>query len=297
MTEQVPEGGEARRSGAQARMTPYELVFGDGQVELRTFPAILAEAEDRGVDPSDPDRFAFLTVGADAIRDVIPADAPPEAFDQYRLFLYHAFNFWRFGKRLYLLEPPVARFLVEAAPALDEWDLRLPHQSLYVQLPPNLFWASVSPDAPPEPVDGFFAGCMRGTDPLGVEFERIEVLMVLGIRRNRAGFSLISFDAEVVPGIVASWEETPGREGERDFESILPGGEMAGLYSILTLTEALKLVARTLWYVDLHPGLVTGHAAPERREHERPGSAPLSRLPFHRVGLSEEDGGAAPSAE
>ena len=46
---------------------------------------------------------------------------------------------------------------VEAAPGLDEWTFRGPARSLYLQLPPNLFWASIGTDVPPEPVDGFFA--------------------------------------------------------------------------------------------------------------------------------------------
>ena len=296
MTEQGVEEGGARRPEAVARLTPYELVFGETGFEVRTFPRIQAEAEERGTDPTHPERFAFLTAGAEAVREVIPTDAPPDAFDQYRLLLFHAFNFWRFGKRLYFLEPAVARFLVEAAPGLEEWELELPHQSVYVQFPSNLFWASVTPDAPPEPVDGFFACCMEGEDAFGQRYQRLEVLMVLGIRRNRAGFSLISFDAEVVPGIAAAWAETPGREDGADFESILPGGEMAGLYSIVTLPEALKLMARALWYVDRHPGMVSALGAPERRAAERPGAASLSHLPFHRVSLHEEDGEPAAGA-
>lgn len=288
--------GEARHSGGVARMTPYELVFGEAHFEMRTFPAIQAEAEQRLVDPSDPTRFGFLTVGAETVREVIPTDASPEALEQYRLFLYHAFNFWRFGKRLYVLEAPVARYLVEASPDLEGWELRLPQPSVYVQLPANLFWATVAPDVPPEPVDGFFASCMDGRDPLGVDYQRLECLLVLGIRKRRAGFSLISFDAELVPGVASAWSEARGRDGARDFESDLPGGEMAGLYSILTLHEALKLVSRALWYVDRHPGAVTAHVAPERRAEERPGSAPLSHLPYHRVSLSEEDGGASDGA-
>ena len=71
------------------------------------------------------------------------------------------------------------------------------------------------------------------------------------------------------PGIPAIWAETPGRDGARDFDNILPGGEMAGLYSILTTTEALKLLARALWYLDTHSVLVEPCPSPERRQSER----------------------------
>lgn len=273
-------------------MTPYELAFGEAGYELTTFPAIQAEAEEQGVDPSDPHRFSFLTVGAEAIREVVPPDASPEALEHYRSLLYHAFNFWRFGRRFYVLQPPVARYLVEAAPELGGWELRLPQPSVYIQLPANLFWASVDPDAPPEPVDGFFVSCSERADTRGRPYEVLEVLMVLGIRRDRAGFSMATFSSEVGQGIAAVWAETPGRDVGKDFENVLPGGEIRGLYSILTVSEALKLIARALWYIDRHPGQVTAHAAVERRARDRPGTVPFSRLAYHRVAL---DGGDAAS--
>ncbi len=279
-------------AGKIARMTPYELAFGDIEWEARVFPMLQEEAEETGSDPALRDRFAFLTVGGDVLRDLTPPDAPAEAREDYLLLLYHVFNFWRFGKRVYLLDPPLARYLVEAKPRLRGWDFALPYASVYLQLPANLFWASISPESTPEPVDGFFVTSVP--TPLGEEYRRLEVLMILGIRRDRAGYSVIPFDTEVGPGIPAVWAETPGRERGKDFENILPGGEISGLYSILTTTEALKLVARALWYVDSHPEDVFPEAAPERRTADSPGSPPWSRLPYFRVsfGAGEHGGGA-----
>jgi hypothetical protein len=290
VTEAEGEGRaeERRRRGGEPLLTPYELAFGEAGFETRIFPRVLDEAESSGEDPARRERFGFLSVAGDAVRDMVPVEAPPEAAEEYRALLFHAFNFWRFGRRTYVLEPAVARYLVEAKPSLAGWELTLPHPSVYVQLPPKLFWASISTDVPPEPVDGFFATVSHGTDPLGPAYQDLNVLMALGLRRGRAGFSVIPFDTEVGRGIPAAWAEAPGREGAEDFENILPGGEMAGLYSILTTTEALKLLARALWYVDTHPALVEPRTAPERRAEERPGSVPMSRLPYHRVSL---DGG------
>ncbi|MDQ3310315.1 MAG: hypothetical protein M3497_09345, partial [Gemmatimonadota bacterium] len=45
----------------------------------------------------------------------------------------------------------------------------------------------------------------------------------------------------------------PGREQGRDFANILPGGELGGLYSVVTDAEVLKLAVSALWYVDRHP--------------------------------------------
>lgn len=275
---------QPNQPGEPGRRTPYELVFGE-PFEARTFPDILKEATERGVEPRDAERFGFLSLAADAVRSVVPADAPPEALDQYRSLLYHAFNFWRYGKRVYLLDPPLARYLVEAAPSLEGWELEMPYPSIYLQLPRNLFWGSISPDSTPEPVDGFFVSATDGTDGLGKPYRRLEVLVVLGIRRDRAGFSVIPFSTEAGPGIAREWASGEGRDTGDDFENVLPGGEIQGLYSILTSTEVLKLLARALWYTVTYPADVEVEAAVERPTEVPPGSPPRPRLPYHRVRL------------
>jgi hypothetical protein len=277
-------GWEPAAAVGAARLTPYELAFMDGDFESRVFPMIQDEAEGRREDPARRERFVFLGTGGDSIREIIPPDAPPEMLEEYRALFYHAFNFWRFGRRLYVLDPAVARYLVEGAPKLEDWAFSTPFDSLYLQLPPNLFWASIGTDVPPEPVDGFFITICRGCDPLDIDFTDVQVLMVLGIHRMRAGFSVVPFDTEVGTGIPPVWTE-PGRDAGMDFENVLPGGDIAGLYSILTTSEALKLIARALWYIETHTEDVTPAPAPERRSVDRPGSAPLSRLDFHRVRL------------
>jgi hypothetical protein len=288
VTDETKRGAEACDVPGAARLTPYEMVFGAQEFEERIFPAIRAEAEMHGEEPGRRERFAFLSVAGDTLRELVPPDAPPEIRDDYRAFLYHAFNFWRYGRCVYKLERAVVRYLVESRPGLDGWEFRLPKPSVYLQLPANLFWASISTDVPPEPVDGMFVTTVDNADPLGTVYGDLQVLMVLGIRRQRPGFSIIPFDTEVGDGIPAVWVDTPGREEGEDFANVLPGGEMAGLYSILTTAEALKLAARAVWYVDAHPDHVVLNRAPERRERDRPGSVPLSHLPFHRVRLGDE---------
>jgi len=285
------EAGEQQaRRGSGPFITPYEIAFGEAGFENRVFPRILAEAEEHGEDPASRERFAFLTLAGDAARDMGHDEGGGVAMEEYRALLYQALNFWRFGRRTYVLEPAVARYLVEAAPALERWHFHMPTPSVYVQLPPKLFWASIATDVPPEPVDGFFATVCDARDPIGGAYQELSVLMVLGLRRGRAGFSVIPFETEVGSGIPPTWADAPGREGAKDFENILPGGEMAGLYSILTTTEALKLLARAMWYVDQHPTDVEAFPAAERRAEERPGQVPLTRLSFHRVNLSGDGG-------
>lgn len=280
---------EAPAVAGQARLTPYEMAFMEGDFESRVFSAIREEAAARGVDARRRERFVFLSTGGDALRELIPAEAPPEMLEEYRALFYHAFNFWSHGRRLYVVEPAVARYLVESSPELGDWSFEPPHPSVYLQLPPNLFWASIGTDVPPEPVDGFFVTVCCERDPLGVPFDDVQVLMVLGIHRRRAGFSVVPFETQVGPGIPPAWSE-PGREEGRDFENVLPGGDVAGLYSILTTAEALTLVARILWYLGSNAEEVTEAPASERRGSDRPGAAPLSRLAFHRVRLGGGEG-------
>jgi hypothetical protein len=274
--------GDARRP---ARMTPYELVFSDTDFDVRIFPAIREQAESYGVEPTHPDRFNFLPRVGEVLRELVSDDAPPDALEQYRALLFHAFNFWHDGKRLYLVEPAVGRYLVEAAPSLEHWELALPGSAAYLQLPANLFWASISEDGAPEPVDGMFVTAACGADPLGTPYSQLELLLVLGIRRDRAGFSIIPFSTEVGPGIAQEWAAAGPRSGG-DFASVLPGGEMAGLYSLLTASEALKLMARILWYVDAHAAGVEPEHAVERRRAEREGSPPASALAYYRLTLA-----------
>ena len=283
MSEKASETGGSG-TPARARLTPYELVFTE-RFEAEIFPKILAEANRHAVDPLQPDRFQLLAAVGDAVRDVVPPEAPPEALEQYRALLYHAFHFWSFEKRLYLLDPAAARYLVEAAPTLEGWELSVPHPALYLQLPVKLFWGSVSPDSTPEPVDGFFVASATAEDALGQPYQRVAVLVVLGIRRNRAGFSVIPFDTEVGPGIAAEWAQPGGRESGADFQTTLPGGEISGLYSILTTSEVLKLVGRALWYMDRYPEELVPEDPVEPVADDAAGALPPPRLPYHRVGL------------
>lgn len=229
---------------AEARLTPYALAFGDAGLDVLFFPALSREAEEHGVDTRSPERFAFLTVAADALRAMLPDDAPTPAREQLRALIFHAYDFWRTGQHSYRVDASVLRFLVEAAPPLTGWELRLPRSSLYVQLARNLFWARVEPEATPEPLDGFFI-TGDGTE--------LNVLTVLGLRPDRDGFSVIPVHAPAAADAPAAWVAMPGREQGRDFANILPGGELGGLYSVVTDAEVLKLAVSALWYVDRHP--------------------------------------------
>src|SRR5690606_16953826 len=160
------------------RVTPYEVAFGGGPYETDVFPAIAADADYHRSDALRLDPFTLLPATGEAVRSFVPPEAPPEAIEQYRILLYHGFNFWSLGRTTYLIHPATARFLVEAQPRMEGWELTLPRPSLYVQLPYNLFWGSVSPESTPEPVDGMFVTAAPVRGPTGDLFQRVAVLLV-----------------------------------------------------------------------------------------------------------------------
>lgn len=275
----------------RARLTPYELVFTEGEFESRTFPRIRREAVEQAVDAAEPERFDFLSTAGEVLRQLVPEESPPDALDQYRALLYHAYHFWAAGRPLYTVEPAVARYLVESAPRLQGWAFRPPADACYLQLPANLFWSSIAPDTPPEPVDGFFLTSSETVGPQGVAFRTLELLVVLGIRRSRAGFSIIPLRMQL-EGEISDWWEEAERTGG-DFENVLPGGELSGLYSMLTTGEVFKLVAWICWYIDSFPESLRDIAAAEPGGDAQ--EPPVSRLAYRQLTL--EGAGAGPDLD
>lgn len=271
-------------AGGAARRTPYELVFTEGDFESSHFPQIREEAAG-SLDELGRDAFDFVRAAGDLVRQVTPEDAPPEALDQYRALLFHAFHFWADDHRLLVTEPAAARFLIESAPDLSEWSFAAPGRATYIQLPPNLFWSSIAADASPEPVDGFF---ITVTDTPGDSaLRQLDILLVLGIHRGRAGFSVIPLGSEIGAEVPNPWDATHRSGG--DFSNELPGGELSGLYSLLTVGEVFKLVARICWYADQFPDARVEVKAEEVRDGED--EAPHTRLAYSRLTLGSEPAG------
>lgn len=281
MNEDQNSQDESVPGGEVPRLTPYELVFLEGEFESHLFPRVRSEAAEQGVEASDPERFDFLSTTADIVRAVTPEDAPPEALEQYRALLFHAFHFWAADRRVFSFDLASSRFLVEAAPSLADWEYAVPAAAGYVQFPPNLYWTSIAPEAAPEPIDGFFFADTSITGPDETIERRLHLLFILGIYRSRAGFSVIPLETGIEPDLfeVLASEPRPGG----DFSNTLPGGEISGLYSILTTTEAFKLAARTFWYIDRFPESLEDEETASLRASDA--DPPPSQLAYTRVTL------------
>ena len=252
----APEDGD--------RQNPYQLVFGAESMDDRLFPPIAEEAEARDQPLDDPDRFLFLSSvgqllqaiagGEDAGYDHedddaggAGAEADPDdrdALKQYGRLLYHAFHYWRDRKPTRRVGEETLRWLLDDVSSVGDWSLAVPAASGYLQLPRNLIWAEPAPGLTPEPVDGFFWRRVEADDAP----THLHVLLVLGVRPDRAGFSVVP--ATGVLDDVDHWAEVDARPDGDDFETTLPGGELDELYSVETAAEVLKLASLCFWHLD-----------------------------------------------
>jgi hypothetical protein len=285
---------------AYARFTPYELSIPGRDFADEHFPRIADEGEARDSDLSDPDAFVMLSAAGAALREIRGEEDDPALIEQYGALLFHGFHFWRSGEPLYLLETGVARYLVESEPDAAGWTPSVPSAGGYVQLPWHLFWAHSEDESPPEPLDGFF----WTRTPDGT----LTLLAAMGMREDRPGLGVIPLPPlpmEEVGEWISERARDPewdagdagderGADGETDsageaagadFRSLLPGGEIDRLYSVVTAGEIVKLAALVLWYLEAFGDAV----GPEERTARDPGSdGPLaSALTFRRVRLGD----------
>jgi hypothetical protein len=102
-----------------------------------------------------------------------------------------------------------------------------PSTGVYVQLPPRIVWAEPEPGAVHEPLDGIFLLVHEG---------RAMALAVLGFHELREGFTTMEADLRLpapAPG--------PRTTGTAPFASVLPGGDLAGLWSVVDTHELVAL--------------------------------------------------------
>jgi hypothetical protein len=225
------------------RAHPYDLVFANEELEGTAFPAIRDEADVRGVDPGDREAVLLLEGMGELMRGLLLPDASAPAFAQFSAIVYHAYHYWLAGKQTTSIDEPTLRKMLQPATEIGSWDMVPPAPAGYVQLPRNLLFARVEEGAPAEGVDGFFY-VMRGVnDPAVPPFPRLDVLLVLGLVPNRAGYSVVEVTTDVTAGVAGHFGDVQAREAGEDFENILPGGE-GRLFAVTNEMEVLKLVSR-----------------------------------------------------
>jgi hypothetical protein len=117
--------------------------------------------------------------------------------------------------------------LLEALPRHDT--ITVPNGACYIQLPEQWFWAQIEPEQPHEPIDGLFV-------VEGAHRREFLILVVLGLRADRPGFSQVSLTVRPEDfSLVAEEARTP------PFAPVLDGGDTAGLKSLVSEADVLLL--------------------------------------------------------
>lgn len=259
------------RASSVGRLTPYEMVFGVDGLAEREFPALAEELHRRGLVAERRDQFAGDRV-SDLLQRLAPEGSEPAALERHLELLFHSFNFWRAGCPVFAFEAAALRDLIARPPELGGWRVRAAQPSLYLELPLNLVWAAVAAEGAPEPLEGVFVHL----DPREKSV-RTHLLIVLGMRPDRPGFSAAAVDVEL--------ERLSDLEEPDAFHSDIPGAELAGLYSLHQSSEALLLVVRALWYLDRYPESARSVTASETAAPELKGHSAPTTLDHHRVRL------------
>jgi hypothetical protein len=208
------------------RPTPFDLVFA-GTAET-VFPRIRAALERGGYDPADRDAFLLAPEVVSLLHDLRPEEGLGEGMDQLVALVHHAFLLWDAGVLTLPLSSERLTALLDGS-APDSPSPTEPPRAYYAQLQDRQVWARVVDDLPAEPMDGCFV------HSAGSE---LRVLGIFGIRPEREGFSAVETAG---PRPLAL--ERP--DGTPLFSPVLPGGQSAGLFSIVGGEELLELGWRT----------------------------------------------------
>jgi hypothetical protein len=180
----------------------------------------------------DLDRDAFLLNGpaAAVLRELMPDDAPADTVAAYSALLHMLYVTWARDWPLAFVSSDELRGALSSPRPLTHAST---HPLVcYLQLPERLVWAEPVSGDPHEPLDGVFVIATR---------EKIHVLAILGFRREREGFTTMEGAIELpAPAPVSR------RDGTHAFGAVMPGGNAAGLISLVDEHELATLVMRSL---------------------------------------------------
>ncbi len=207
-----------------SRLRPFEFAF--AELAASRFPEIREEA---GTDSLDLAAMARLPAIHRLLQDVTspdPADPNPRAAAEYMTSLFVAFRYWHAGQHTFNVEKAalvraIAHPIADEPPASPE--------ACYIQLPAQWFWATIGENHPYEPLEGVFV-VRNDSDP------QLTVVAVLGLRRDRDGFSQITVSATVSDMLAAA-----ATRREPPFGPVMDGGREAGFLSVTSEGELLHL--------------------------------------------------------
>lgn len=227
-----PQTRPGYHSPVSPRPTPYDLVFA-GMAEER-FPPIRAALEAAGKDARDRDAFLLTGPAVELVHDLRPDEPLGEGIDRLAALVHHAYLFWDAGAQLVSLDRPALDRLLSLDPGAPPL---APAAVPYVQLPERIIWAQPLEDEAFEPLDGWF-------DYLAPD-GALRTLAVFGLHPDRMGFTVVEAIGGRPHGLAR-----PG--GSPLFAPAMPGGDLAGLRSIIGPEELLELAWRARGAGDAH---------------------------------------------
>jgi hypothetical protein len=262
-----------------ASLTPYELVFGASVFEAEHFPAIAAELEARGTAASDPVAFVMLAAVGQMLRALRPPEdtegtSARDAVLHYGALAFQAWHFRAEGKRLFTLDSALLDLLV-VHDTVGPWPFTPLARAGYVQFPRNRVWTRLEEASAAEPVDGFFWTVMPAAN---TAVSRLDVVLCTGLRPGRPGLGAIEVAALLPADPPGHWGDVQARETGKDFENVLPGGELGGLYALTNAAEVLKLLSRLFWYASKEPSGMYAQVASAEDTSPSAHALPASRL-------------------
>jgi hypothetical protein len=211
-----------------ARALPWtKLVEAIGDAR---FGEIRADLAARGTADLDRDAFVLNGVVAALLREMVPGDAPAEAVTAYGALLHSIYCCWARDWPLAMVDADTLRSSVLALRS-SPFALRAV-LAVYIQLPPRLVWAEPAPGAAHEPLDGILLLVHEG---------RAMALAVLGFHELREGFTTMEGELRLPAPAPA-----PRPDGAAPFASVLPGGDLAKLFSVVDTHELVGLALLAL---------------------------------------------------
>jgi hypothetical protein len=232
-------------------MNPYNAIFARPEFEDEIFPAITTDAAAHAVRTEIVDEFLQLPATSALLEKLSPPDvARASPFPGVAALAFHGYHYWLRGRHSHEIDADSLRGILSAdAHAIGPWTLRTPEAAGYVTLPANLVWATQE-GATPESMHGFFYAT-SGVDGAPA---RLDILLALGVRQDRAGFTAIEISVPLPAPDPGHFGEIDAREQGPDFANVLPGGDLGGLLAVTNAGEVLKLASRIFHRLGAGPG-------------------------------------------
>jgi len=198
---------------------------------------------------------------------------------------YHTYMFNRFGRQVFSIMPTLARMLVDTDLDVDTDLLKMPHRSIYLTFPPDLFriWNQMSGVhnvegiyvcEDPWDIEKEFKNLRTDTsvaEKLNVEQNRVLRVLLVGSTNNDNALddALFHFRVDIGPGTLGQYIEKV-TELAMEIISSSQFDSVRGNKSLLEIQHIFRFVANVLLYISSsHPDVTKQFPDKFRKEMEK----------------------------